>query len=226
MSTNNPSQNNQRRSFLTKMAGAMGLSLFAGQTSLQAAENAAAPADDWVAKLTGKHKMVFDVPKPHGIFAFAWPKVFLLTNQATGTPEKETNSVVVLRHDGIPYALEDRLWAKYKLGEFFVIDDHRTGKPAVRNPMWQPKEGEFKVPGIGPVQIGINELQSSGVIFCVCDMALSVNGYTIASKMNLDGAEVKKDFVSGILPGINLAPSGLWALGRAQEKGCAYCFAG
>ena len=226
MSTNNPSQNNQRRSFLTKMAGAMGLSLFAGQTSLQAAENAAAPADDWVAKLTGKHKMVFDVPKPHGIFAFAWPKVFLLTNQATGTPEKETNSVVVLRHDGIPYALEDRLWAKYKLGEFFGIDDHRTGKPAVRNPMWQPKEGEFKVPGIGPVQIGINELQSSGVIFCVCDMALSVNGYTIASKMNLDGAEVKKDFVSGILPGINLAPSGLWALGRAQEKGCAYCFAG
>ena len=132
-------------------------------------------------------------------------------------------------------SLSDRIMSRYgdtPMGmvesamEFLRIDDHRTGKSALRNPMWQPKEGEFKVPGIGPVPIGINELQSSGVIFCVCDMALSVNAYTIASKMNLDGAEIKKDFLSGILPGVNLAPSGLWALGRAQEKGCGYCFAG
>ena len=219
-------ENNQRRSFLAKMAGAMGISFFVNQSNLRAADHSDSIDEDWLNKLTGKHKMVFDVPQPHGIFAFAWPKVFLLTNAATGTPEKESNSMVVLRHNGIPYALEDRLWAKYKFGEFFGIDDHRTGKPALRNPMWQPKEGEFKVPGIGPVPIGINELQSSGVIFCVCDMALSVNAYTIASKMNLDGAEIKKDFLSGILPGVNLAPSGLWALGRAQEKGCGYCFAG
>ena len=225
MNKDNYLENNQRRSFLAKMAGAMGISFFVNQSGLRAAESSEMADGDWLNKLTGKHKMVFDVTQPHGIFPFAWPKVFLLTNMATGTPEKENNAVVVLRHHGIPYALEDRLWAKYKFGEFFGIDDHRTGKPALRNPMWQPKEGEFKVPGIGPVPIGINELQSSGVIFCVCDMALSVNGFTIASKMNLDGAEVKKDFVSGLLPGINLAPSGLWAISRAQESGCGYCFA-
>lgn len=226
MKKDNYLENNHRRSFLAKIAGAMGISFFANQSTLRAADHIESMDGDWVNKLTGKHKMVFDVPQPHGIFAFAWPKVFLLTNAATGTPESESNSVVVLRHNGIPYALEDRLWAKYKFGEFFGIDDHRTGKPAVRNPMWQPKEGEFKVPGIGPVPIGINELQSSGVIFCVCEMAIGVNAYTIASKMNLDGAEIKKEFLSGILPGINPVPSGLWALGRAQEKGCGYCFAG
>jgi intracellular sulfur oxidation DsrE/DsrF family protein len=219
------SSNNPRRSFLTKLAGVMGVSFLAAPAELQAAGSSIPVPDDWLGKLNGKHKMVFDVTQPHGIFPFAWPKVFLLTNQATGTPEKESNSVVVLRHDGIPYALEDRLWAKYKFGEAFGIDDHRTGKPALRNPFWQPKDGEFKVPGIGPVPIGINELQNSGVIFCVCDMALTVKSYGIAGKMNLDGAEVKKDFVSGILPGVNLVPSGLWAIGRAQEKGCGYCFA-
>jgi intracellular sulfur oxidation DsrE/DsrF family protein len=144
---------------------------------------------------------------------------------ATGTPEKENNSVVVLRHNGVPYALEDRLWAKYKLGEAFDIKDHLTGQPATRNPFWQPKAGEFKIPGIGAVAIGINELQASGVIFCVCDMALTVNSYRIAGKMNIDGAELKKEFVAGILPAINLVPSGIWAIGRAQEHGCGYCFA-
>ncbi|NCI46552.1 hypothetical protein [Sediminibacterium soli] len=227
MSTSNYQQ---RRGFLTKVAGALGLSVLINPPSSMATASATAntdlAADDWVAQINGKHKMVFDVPKPHGIFAFAWPKVFLLTNQATGTPEKETNSVVVLRHDGIPYAMEDGLWEKYRFGEFFGVDDHRTGKPATRNPMWQTKDGEFVIPGFGPVPISIGELQNSGVVFCVCDAALTVNAHTIAAKMKLDGAEVKKEFLSGILPGINLVPSGLWALGRAQEKGCGYCFAG
>jgi hypothetical protein len=28
------------------------------------------------------------------------------------------------------------------------------------------------------------------------------------------------------LPGIKIVPAGIWALNRAQEKGCSYCFAG
>jgi hypothetical protein len=63
--------------------------------------------------------VVFDATQPHGVFPFAWPRVFLLTNAATGTPEKDNSVVVVLRHDAIPYAFEERLWAKYKFGEVF-----------------------------------------------------------------------------------------------------------
>ena len=62
-------------------------------------------------------------------------------------------------------------------------------------------------------------------MFCVCDMAMTVYGAAIAEAMKLDAAEVKKDFVSGLLPGIQPVPSGVWALGRAQEKNCAYIFA-
>ena len=45
-------------------------------------------------------------------------------------------------------------------------------------------------------------------------------------EMHLDAEKVRKDWVSGLFPGIQVVPSGVWALGRAQEHGCGYCFAG
>lgn len=177
-------------------------------------------------KIKGKHKIVFDSPHPNEIFPFAWPKVFLLTNEATGTGPSDCSVVVVLRHSSIGYALEDRIWEKYKLGELLGANDPQTKKPATRNPFWKPKEGAFKIPDVGELLIGIDQLQSNGVMFCVCQAAIGVNSAVAAQKMNLDAAEVKKDFFSGLLPGIQLVPSGVWALGRAQEKGCGYIFAG
>jgi hypothetical protein len=182
--------------------------------------------EEWFNELKGKHKMVFDAPHPNGLFPFAWPKVFLMTNEMTGTPSSESNAVVVLRHDSIPYAMNDQLWAKYKFGEFFKADDPLTGKPATRNPFNNPKPGDFTVPGVGPVQIGINELQAVGVKFCVCEMAITVNSHAMADKIKKDAEIIRKDWLAGLLPGIKPVPSGVWAIGRAQEHGCGYCFTG
>lgn len=182
--------------------------------------------EEWFKKIKGKHKIVFDVTQPHEVFPFAWPRIFLMTNQQTGTPEKDNSVVVVLRHDAIPYAMEDRLWTKYKFGDVFKVTDPATKTSSLRNPFWKPKPGDFKIPGIGNVAIGINELQESGVMFCVCDAALTVYSAAVAEGMKGNAAEVKKDWVSGLLPGIQVVPSGVWALGRAQEHGCGYIFAG
>jgi intracellular sulfur oxidation DsrE/DsrF family protein len=244
----NNSSSPERRSFLTKIAAgaaAFGMASIVQPLRLNAAplaspldgariagplDGASGPltgdADAWFARIKGKHRIVFDVPRPHEIFPFAWPKVFLLTNAATGTPEKDNSVVVVLRHDGIPYAFEDRLWEKYKFGETFKIDDPKTKAPSIRNPFWKPQPGDYKVPGIGNVDIGIDQLQDNGVMFCVCDMAMTVYSAVTAMNMNQDPAEVKKDWLSGLLPGVQPMPSGIWALGRAQEHGCTYCFAG
>ncbi|MVM38527.1 hypothetical protein GO730_14770 [Spirosoma sp. HMF3257] len=183
-------------------------------------------ADAWINSIKGKHKVVFDATRPHDLFPFAWPRVFLTTNGATGTPEAETGVVVVLRHNAIPYAFEDRLWAKYKFGEVFKATDPATNVPATRNPFWKPKAGDYTFPGVGNVAIGIDELQVSGVKFCVCDVAMTVYSTALAQGMNQNPEEVKKDWIAGLLPGIQPVPSGVWALGRAQEKGCAYIFAG
>lgn len=223
----------ERRDFLRQVAtgaAAVSLTMLSSPIPLSASPSGYILNDEdpdaWFNKLKGKHRIVFDVTQPNGVFPFAWPRVFLITNSKTGTPEKDSNAVVVLRHDGIPYAMENRLWDKYKFGEMFKIDDPATKAPATRNMFWQPKPGDFKVPGIGEVAIGINELQDSGVMFCVCDMALTVFSAVAAQGMNKDAAEVKKEWVAGILPGIQIVPSGVWAVGRAQEHGCGYCFAG
>jgi hypothetical protein len=182
--------------------------------------------DEWFKKIKGKHRMIFDVTKPNSLFPFAWPRVFLLTNQGTGTAQSDCNVVVVLRHEWIPYAFNNDMWAKYKFGEVFKANDPSNNQPSVRNPFWKPGKGDFKIPGLGPVEIGINELQDSGVMFCVCDVAMTVYSAAIAEGMKLDAAEVKKDWMTGLLPGIEVMPSGVWAVGRAQEHGCTYCFAG
>ena len=219
-----------RREFLTSIAGsAATIGLLSVPSSVKAAGplfKQAADADQWFNQIKGKHRVVFDATRPHDMLPFAWPRVFLLTNQATGTAEKDNSVVVVLRHDAIPYAFEDRLWAKYKFGELFKTDDPSTKAPFVRNPFAKPSPGEYKIPGFGAVQIGINELQTSGVMFAVCDAAITVYSAAVAEGMNTDAAAVKKDWMSGLLPGIQVVPSGVWALGRAQDHGCAYIFAG
>jgi intracellular sulfur oxidation DsrE/DsrF family protein len=118
------------------------------------------------------------------------------------------------------------LWEKYKFGEVYKIDDAATKSAAVRNAFYKTKPGDFKVPGLGEVAIGISDLQASGVMFCVCDVALTVYSAVIAQGANQDPAALKKEFTAGLLPGIQVVPSGVWAIGRAQEHGCGYCFAG
>lgn len=182
-------------------------------------------ADAWFNKINGKHRIVFDVTKPHEMMPFAWPRVYLMTNGATGTPEKDCSVVVILRHDAIGYAMPDAMWAKYKFGELFKAEDPATKAPSVRNPFWKPAKGAFKIPGFGEVPIGIDELQASGVMFCVCNAALTVFSSAVAQMTNGDANAIKKEWVDNLLPGIQVVPSGVWAVGRAQEHGCAYCFA-
>ncbi|HKP31138.1 MAG TPA: twin-arginine translocation signal domain-containing protein [Chitinophagaceae bacterium] len=185
-----------------------------------------ADADEWFSKLKGKHRMVFDVPEPNGLMPFAWPLVYLMTNEKTGTPMKDSNAVVILRHSGIPYAFNNSVWEKYKFGEIFHLNDPKTKAASIRNFMYQAKPEDFNIPGIGPAPLAINDLQGMGVMFGVCDMAMQVNSAAIAQMTKGDAAAIKKDWEANLLPGVQVLPSGVWAIGRAQEHGCGYCFAG
>ena len=130
---------------------------------------------------------------------------------------KQITAVVVLRHNAISLAMENRLWAKYKFGEPFKVNDSTTSAPAVRNVYYNPTDSMWIKNGIQ----GIKDLQSRGVMSCICDMALTVYSGMVAKGMNINSEDVKKDWISGLLPGIQPVPSGVWAIGRAQEKGCA-----
>jgi len=218
-----------RRGFLGTLAsgaatlGFMGLSPFTAKAGeiFSPLPDSGSDADAWFNQFKGKHKIVYDVTDPHDGLPLAWSWVFLNTNNTTGTQDSDLSVCLILRHEGIPMALENRLWDKYDLGKRFKVDDKKTNAPSKRNIFYNAQEGDLML-----LDWSMEKLQARGVKFCVCNMAIHVYSMLIGKDMNLNPDDVEKDIHSGILKDIQPVPSGVWAVGRAQEHGLNYCFAG
>lgn len=215
-----------RRGFLGSLAavaGAVGLGelvprALAAQPAVRPSGAADPAYEAWLGKITGRHKMVFDAPEPNEGMPVVWPRVWLDTTNANyGTTDAQNSAVVILRHGAIAYTLQDAMWAKYKLGEFFKINDGTA--PATRN-MWV-KPLPLPLPGTG-----VEALLAKGVLFGACNVALTVYAGLVAQGMGMDGAAVKAEWVANLIPGVQVVPSGVLAVSGTQEKGCVYCFAG
>jgi len=211
-----------RRGFLGRIATVAAAAGLSGMLpSRLAAEDAPGdtshdPAlDAWFGKIKGKHRMIFDAPEPNSGMVAIWPRVYLNTMAATWPGP--TTAVVILRHAGLALAFSDPIWAKYGIGEMFAIKDGDA--PAKRNPY-------ATITGLPIPGLGIAELLKSGVLVGACDVALTIFSSGAAKKMGLDPDAVKKEWIAGLLPGVQMVPSGVLGVARAQELGCGYCFAG
>jgi intracellular sulfur oxidation DsrE/DsrF family protein len=209
-----------RRGFLGRIAAfAAGLTVAAPaglSAETPSASLSADPAlDAWFGKIKGKHRVVFDAPEANNGMAAVWPRVYL--NSMAATYPGDATAVVILRHAGIPLGMGDALWKKYMLGDTFNIKDGDL--PAVRNPY-------ATITGLPIPGLGIAELMKSGVLVGLCDVALTVYSSGAAKKMNMDPAAVKAEWVAGLLPGVQIVPSGVLGVAHAQELGCNYIFAG
>ncbi len=226
----NSSKLSSRRNFVGKLmatAGAAGLAVpaLAGMpvsTSVHAPSKTVNEAEAWLKNVNGKHRVVYDAPEPHAGFPVIWSWAFMLSNNQTGTADADMTSMVVLRHNAIPFAMKDELWKKYNFGEMFKVTDNSTQAASKRNLYYEPKEGDFPLPGIDGIKAQLNR----GAMYCVCDLAIGIYSGFAAQAMGLNAEDVKKEWVAGIRPGIQVVPSGVWALGRAQERDCAYIYAG
>jgi intracellular sulfur oxidation DsrE/DsrF family protein len=179
------------------------------------------PAEVLFKNLEGKHKIVFDTTAFRGGSVLGWSNAFLKSNNETGTKDSDLNVVVILRSMAIGMSLNSSMWEKYKLGESYKIEDPLTKAPAIKNLFSNVKSDEFI-----EQDSSIDVLQNRGVLFCVCKVALEGNAEYIAEKQGLKKEDVHKDFLANLLPEIHIVPSGVWALGRAQEHNCAYCVCG
>jgi intracellular sulfur oxidation DsrE/DsrF family protein len=208
-----------RRGFLTGLMGSVPItSLFGTKSFVKVPLN---DLDGWLDKIKGSEKIVFDAPAVHNGFQVIWSWVFLDSHNQTGTKDDAITAVVVLRHLGIAPAFRDSVWKKYKFGKHFTIADPISNTPAERNPYFDPPSGEMPNDGMS-----IKKLQERGVLFCVCEKAIANNSRMIARARSMGEAEVQKDLLEGLLPGIQVVPSGVWAIQKVQQRGCAYCFAG
>jgi len=212
-----------RRDFLqmAAAAAAVGVGATLPAATASAATGEATDFTRWLEGISGKHRVVLDVREPNDGMAIAWAWVWLFTGpQAYGVKESDLGTVMVFRHNAIPFVLEDSMWKKYKLGEYFKINDPQTKAAALRHPYYTT-----------PVDAAVADMTlknhiERGVKVVACDMAIHYYSGQIAKAQGLKHDDVKKEWMDATLPKIAHAPSGVVACQGAVAKGCAYVFSG
>ncbi len=213
-----------RRDFLGWIGASALLGAAAPSTLLAQPRTASGPistsADwdlSWIKRLTGRYKQVIDVPEPQGgipivqanIVGGQYAEVF-------GVPMTEVSRVMVLRHRAIHLAMNDNYWRQSGIGADIGFKN-ADGSPLDHNPVRVPST-MFPEPMRGAMLEPFQ--QSGGQVLC-CNLALQflVVPKYVARGMSQDAAYAAAK--SDILPGIILQPSGIFAVGVAQDNGCS-----
>jgi intracellular sulfur oxidation DsrE/DsrF family protein len=205
-----------RRRFFGRLGGVAVLGLMGLVPKALHAQTPAARADgpDWPGALKGRHRQVVDAYEANSGFPLAFAYTFL-------APNESATAVVVLRHGAFPIALGHAMWAKYKIGETFKINDPETKVPATKNPFLNPKPGVLVVD-----DMALDRLLAKGVVFGACNVALQVQSKMLAGNAGVSPDEAAKEWAANVVPGVTIIPSGTWGVNRAQEGGCTYCAGG
>jgi len=218
------SQNTPRRNFITTLVGsAAAFGLSSVISPLKAVADNSTPksnenAEKWFSQMEGKkHKMVFDMTKHNHGASIKWALTLMDTYNDMGVTDSEISVVLVLRYAGFGFAFGDPLWKKYGFGKRLELKDDETGKMAMRN-----LYGKCKTEDDDCIEL----FQKRGGMVCVCEKSIEGGAEGLAKLMKLKKEDVHKEFMDNLLPGIQVVPSGIWALNRVQELGCTFCFGG
>ncbi len=220
-----------RRAFIASVAGtsaALAASLGAGTLLAQGRTFPEYPAPQggwdlsWVDRVEkAKHRMVFDQPEVGDGLALTNTLVYYRGyNDVYKTADADMGVVLVIRHAGIPTALNDDMWAKLKLGEEAKLKDPTTGEPTQRNPFVNLKSDDKHAVLIGGG--GLDALIARGVNVLICNLALMRFAGRLAKAVNIPVEEARTTIAASLVPGCIRMPSGIFAVARAQEAGCHF----
>jgi intracellular sulfur oxidation DsrE/DsrF family protein len=218
-----------RRSFLTRLGAGvtvLGSGLAAG-TSVANAQSAAAGAarparhaqDDWMDKLPGKHRLVFDTTTPAGFgVAVAYANNFLTADKdGYGLTDQDHGIIIVARHFATPFAYNDAMWAKYAkaMPPFVVIDDPKTKQRPTIN-LFNVGTYGLDLPNLGTT---IPDVVKRGVHFAVCQMATRFFAGPLAQATGGTQDAVYNELVANLVGNSHMVAAGIVAVNRAQERG-------
>lgn len=206
MSTDD-SRSTDRRHFLTQFGAASAMLMAGGGALAEPAPSG--PWDlSWVDKLaSAKYKVVFDVsPAPTDAYGPDHAAAFLdQFHEVYGTRDDETRAVLVFRQLGTAIALNNSMWQRYP------VDEKRKANPFLKRPDGKSEMGD-----------DLEALAGRGVILLVCNIALGNVVRSLARSTSKEVADVRADAEKNLVPGTIIVPSGVFALIRAQNAGCAY----
>jgi len=180
-----------------------------------------ATSDDWLERLNGKHRQLFDAPEPEGGTVLRHVRNYLdAWRDAYGVVERDVSVVVTLYARTTPLGLQDEMWGKYQLGAALSITDSTTNAPLIRNWFAHPKAGDPVADGTPESSMEV--LQRRGVVFALCNNALKRWSGRL-EKSGLGAATaIHADLVAHALPGAIVVPDVLVTMTKAHERGFGY----
>jgi hypothetical protein len=213
-----------RRDFLTTLTlGTLGVSGFgiADLTASPVPAQAGRWNLDWVRRLRGRYRAVFDVPvieDGYGVWrAIIWRKQYA---QVFGVPEASLSTVVILRHDAIALTLNQEFWSRYEIGKQWGVLDPATRAPTTRNPIID-RTGPHALPAQF-TDFTLEALMEGGAVVLGCALALRDCATIVAQKEKIGMDEADRRVQGMIVPGVLMQPSGVFAAVLAQDNGCRY----
>lgn len=177
--------------------------------------------DAWLERITGKHRQLFDMPGDGGGLPMVHIVNYLDTyNKAYGAKDADISAIGTFYGMTTLHGVNDAMWAKYRLGEIVNAKDG-SGAAYTRNP-WRT---EVPVPAFGASlpNASIEALQKRGVLFLLCNNALTFFAGQTAKARGLEAPAVYADMKANILPDVVLVPAMVIAIEKAQTvKQVAY----
>lgn len=172
-------------------------------------------AESWFAAMKGKHKFLIDMPKHSDGLGLGWALGFMDTQNDLGVPDSDLSVILVFRYSSTPLAFRDPLWEKYCIGERIKLDDPLSKAPALRNPF---------ITCVDEDDDCIELFLKRGGKIAVCNHAVEGMARSLAEQQKKDPEMMVKEFKDSVIDGIQLVPSGIWAVNRAQELGFSFCY--
>ena len=222
-----------RRIFLSRLgigAGVVGAAM-AGSTSAlaqTAGDGSWKPMrheqDDWLDKIAGKHRFVFDTTTPESAnMGLQFANNFYTTNR-TGynLQDSDVAMVFIVRHKSTSFGYNDAMWAKYgkQFAAHAILTDPATKEAPVINLMFSGKPSE---------QFGnagrMADLTKRGMQVAVCATASRAIATLVSKATGGDVDKILDEMGANLIPNARRVPAGIVAVNRAQERGYTYVLA-
>jgi hypothetical protein len=207
----------QRRHFVAQFGGrtaAVAAAAIGGASILQAQS---APTGrwqpehheqgDWLDKVPGKHRMVFDATTPEGFgYALLFASNYFIANEDSyGLKDSDHAVVIVARHHATPFAFNDAMWKKYgaTISQLANFTDPRTRQAPTTN-LYNVRD--TGLPNKGTT---IEALIKRGVQFAVCEMAARGLADPMAAAVGRDADSVFKDVSANLIGNSRFVAAGI-----------------
>lgn len=175
----------------------------------------------WVNRITGKYRAVFDVPEidsGYGVWRTSlWVKQYMDVLKAGA---RDCSPVLVLRHHGIALAMTQAFWDTYGVAKENTVTHPVTQQGTDRNPALL-SSSRNEVPADFD-DVALDKYIGRGGIALGCNLAFDDMIQLVSKKDGTTGDAARKTALAGLVPGVLLQPSGVFAALRAQDAGCKY----